>query len=208
MRNKVVIEVGACDGTDSFRYYNSNYKVFSFEPRKDFFENLKEKTKSLIDFTIINKAVSLTDGLIDFNICKKGGASSILQFKTDDELIKYWGPNRTDIHYSGISYKVESIRLDTFIEQNNLQDTFIDFLHVDAQGADLDVLKSLGKYKKNVLRGVIESAYSSEKTIYINQNNTLDVVFDWLKQNDFVIEKIESNDFTNCECNIYFKKLN
>ena len=208
MRNKVVIEVGACDGTDSFRYYNSNYKVFSFEPRKDFFEKLKEKTKSLIDFTIINKAVSLTDGLIDFNICKKGGASSILQFKTDDELIKYWGPNRTDIHYSGISYKVESIRLDTFIEKNNLQDTFIDFLHVDAQGADLDVLKSLGKYKKNVLRGVIESAYSSEKTIYINQNNTLDVVFDWLKQNDFVIEKIESNDFTNCECNIYFKKLN
>lgn len=204
---KTLIEVGAYDGTDSLNYHNQGYTVYTFEPKKDLYENLVNKTKDLIGYTVIPKAVYLTNGTIKFNICKSGGASSILPFRDDDELNKHWSPNRTDVHYSGISYEVETTRLDTFIETNNLQDTIIDYIHIDAQGVDLDVLKSLGKYIKNVSAGVIETVINKEKSIYINQNdNTFDNVKTFLSSNDLHIINVESNDNTECEYNVHFKR--
>ena len=204
---KTLIEVGAFDGSDSLRYHNEGYVVYTFEPKKDLFEDLVNKTKHLTNYTVIPKAVSLVDGTTQFNICKSGGASSILPFRSEEELIKTWSIYRTDIHYSGISYEVETIRLDTFIESNNLNNTIIDFIHIDAQGVDLDVLKSLGKYIKNIMAGVVETVKDKDKSIYIDQNNnTLDSVQEFLLSNGFIINNIESNDNTECEYNVYFTR--
>jgi len=204
---KTLIEVGAYDGTDSLKYHNNGYIVYTFEPKKDLFNNLINKTKHLTNYTIIPKAVSLINGTTKLNICKAGGASSILSFRPDHELVETWTNNRTDIQYSGISYDVETIRLDTFIEEYGLQDTIIDFIHIDAQGVDLDCLKSLGKYITNVLAGVIETIKDKNKSIYINQeDNTLDNVREFLSLNGFKIVRIDSNDDTNCEYNVYFEK--
>ena len=204
---KTLIEVGAFDGSDSLRYHNEGYVVYTFEPKKDLFEDLVNKTKHLTNYTVIPKAVSLVDGTTQFNICKSGGASSILPFRSEEELIKTWSIYRTDIHYSGISYEVETIRLDTFIESNNLNNTIIDFIHIDAQGVDLDVLKSLGKYINNVMAGVVETVKDKDKSIYIDQNNnTLDSVQEFLLSNGFIINNIESNDNTECEYNVYFTR--
>ena len=204
---KTLIEVGAFDGSDSLRYHNEGYVVYTFEPKKDLFEDLVNKTKHLTNYTVIPKAVSLVDGTTQFNICKSGGASSILPFRSEEELIKTWSIYRTDIHYSGISYEVETTRLDTFIESNNLNNTIIDFIHIDAQGVDLDVLKSLGKYINNVMAGVVETVKDKDKSIYIDQNNnTLDSVQEFLLSNGFIINNIESNDNTECEYNVYFTR--
>lgn len=202
---KLMIEVGAFNGEDSIDFYKRNYRVFTFEPKEDLFLILSENTCYLDDYVVINKAVSLIDGEVDFNICKEGGASSILTFKSEEELTKEWG-DRSDIFYANETYKVKSTRLDTFIEENNLMDTPIDYIHIDAQGVDLDVLKSMGKYINNVLEGVIESAFTSEKTIYVEQNNTLETATKWLIENGFEITTIKVNDPTCCECNIYFKR--
>jgi len=204
---KTLIEVGAFDGSDSLTYHNNGYTVYTFEPKKDLFDNLVEKTKHLTNYTVIPKAVSLNNGITKFNICKSGGASSILPFRPDHELIKTWSENRTDIHYSGVSYDVETIRLDTFIEQNNMHDTIIDFLHIDAQGVDLDCLKSVGKYIKNVRAGVLETVIDKNKSIYIGQElNTLNNITEFLALNGLKITHIESNDKTQCEYNVYFEK--
>jgi FkbM family methyltransferase len=182
--------------------------VYTFEPKKDLFENLVNKTKHLTNYTVIPKAVSLNNGITRFNICKDGGASSILPFRTDNELINSWGNNRTDIHFSGIYYDVETTRLDTFIESYCLEDRIIDYIHIDAQGVDLDCLKSLGKYIKNVLAGVVETVIDENKSIYIGQkDNTLIKVSEFLLLNGFKLTRIESNDPTNCEYNIHFEKI-
>lgn len=203
---KLLIEIGAYDGIDSLDYHRNGYKVYTFEPKKDLYENLIEYTKHLTDYTAINKAVCLFDGKTTFNICKQGGASSILSFRPEDELIQTWSENRTDIHYSGESYEVETIRLDTFIETYHLENEIIDFLHIDAQGVDLDVLKSLGKYLKNVKAGVVETVIDANKSIYVEQNgNTFEHVKIFLEQNNFIITDIKGNDNTNCEYNVYFE---
>ena len=205
---KTLIEVGAFDGSDSLKYYRNGYTVYTFEPKQDLFQNLFNKTNHLARYTVIPKAVSLTNGITKFNICKSGGASSILPFRPDNELIQTWTKDRTDIHFSGISYDVETTRLDTFIEENGLQDTIVDFLHIDAQGVDLDCLKSLGKYIKNVLAGVVETVKDVQKSIYVGQeDNTLDNVAGFLSLNGFKITNIESNDNTGCEYNVHFEKI-
>jgi FkbM family methyltransferase len=201
----LLIEVGAFDGHDSLKYHNQGYDVFTFEPKKDLYENLYERTKHITNYTVIPKAVCLTNGTTMFNICKEGGASSILPFKTEDELEKHWTCHRTDIHYSGISYEVETTRMDTFIEENNLTETVIDYLHIDAQGVDLDVLKSFGTYLKNVKEGVIETVLDLEKSIYVGQVNNVENTILFLKENNFIVTNIASNDPTNCEYNLFFK---
>jgi FkbM family methyltransferase len=205
---KTLIEVGSYDGSDSLRYHESGYHVFTFEPKKDLFEALVNKTSHLENYTVTPKAVSLNNGVTQFNICKHGGASSILPFRSESELNETWTPERTDIHFSGISYEVETTRLDTFIEQNGLQNRVIDFIHIDAQGVDLDCLKSLGQYITNVQAGVVETVKDKNKSIYIGQEeNTLDSVSEFLSSNGFRIVSVESNDDTHCEFNVFFEKL-
>jgi len=204
---KTLIEVGAFDGHDSLKYHKKGYTVYTFEPKKDLFQNLVNKTRRLKNYTVIPKAVSLVNGITQFNICKEGGASSILPFRPENELIETWSEKRTDIHFSGITYDVETTRLDTFIEEYSLQNTIIDFIHIDAQGVDLDCLKSLGKYITNVLAGVVETVKDKNKSIYIGQeNNTLDNVTDFLLLHGFKITNIQSNDNTDCEYNVFFEK--
>jgi FkbM family methyltransferase len=204
---KTLIEVGAYDGTDSIRYNSQGFRVFTFEPKKDLYNALVAKTRHLTHYTVSPKAVCLHNGKTQFNICKYGGASSILPFRTNDELAKHWTPKRDDVQYSGISYEVETTRLDTFIEENNLQETVIDYLHIDAQGVDLDVLKSLGIYIKNVHAGVVETVKQVEKSIYVGQdNNTVDTVSQFLHENGFIINRIDSNDSTQCEFNVVFSR--
>ena len=203
---KTLIEVGTFDGYDSLKYHEKGYRVYTFEPKKDLFQYVVDKTKHLTNYTVIPKAVSLNNGVTTFNICKEGGASSILPFRPDHELNTAWG-YRTDVHFSGISYDVETTRLDTFIEENGLQDTIIDFIHIDAQGVDLDCLKSLGQYIINVQAGVVETVKDMNKSIYIGQeDNTFDNVAYFLTLNGFKITSVQNNDPTDCEYNVYFEK--
>lgn len=204
---KILIEVGACDGADSLRYHSSGYTVYAFEPKRDLYEHLIERTKYLVNYNVIPKAVCLFNGTTTFNICKQGGASSILNFRNEDELNKTWSPSRTDIHFSGISYEVPTTRLDTFIEEAGLQEMKIDFLHIDAQGVDLDVLKSMGKYIVNLKEGVLETVINPEKTIYSNQtDNVFKNVEEFLYENGFTIIGVFSNDSCECEYNVRFKR--
>jgi len=203
---KLLIEIGSYDGSDSLNFYNNGYKVYTFEPNKELYNNLIEKTKNLQNYNVINKAVYLENGITKFNICKSGGASSILNFRSDLELEKTWTANRTDIQYSGISYDIETIRLDTFIEKEGLENTIIDYIHIDAQGVDLECLMSLGKYINNVNEGVIETVIDNNKSIYLNQTiNNYENAKQFLENNDFTIICVSSNDITNCEYNVAFK---
>jgi len=61
---KTLIEVCAYDGSDSLNYHNRGYSVYTFEPKKDLYQNLIEKTKHLKNYTVIPKAVSLNNGTV------------------------------------------------------------------------------------------------------------------------------------------------
>lgn len=210
---KIAIEVGPSDGKDTGRLYTENSpieKLFVFEAHPHWYNFTSNKYKSNPDIEIYHMAISDFDkDSVKFNECKLGGASSLLNFKSNEELIKEWGPLRNDIHASGKSFDVKCSRLDTFLINKGYtpENTSIEYLHVDAQGVDLEVVQSLGPFLSSLQKGVVETAYSSNKTIYSNQKCLLENTVEWLKSNNFEILEVKPNDRTNCECNVYYKKI-
>ena len=75
---KTLIEVGAFEGSDSLRYHNNGYIVYTFEPKKDLYINLLNKTKDLTNYTVIPKAVSLSNGTTTINIFDYSSNTALL----------------------------------------------------------------------------------------------------------------------------------
>ncbi len=69
---------------------------------------------------------------------------------------------------------------------------------------DLRVLKGLGDRISIVEEGVMEAAIKQD-VLYRGQNMK-DECVEWLESNNFIITRIENNDFHGNEINIYFKR--
>jgi FkbM family methyltransferase len=196
---KILFDVGANEGQDSLGF---DGVVYAFEPHPDFANLLRSKNKE--NYNVVEKAVSNVVGTQKFNFCRSGGASSLLEFKDDQELNQTW-PGRWDVQYAGKSIDVEVITLESFIEENKIDK--IDFLHVDAQGVDLQVLEGLGKHKDKIVAGRIECAANSDKSIYKNQTTLLDSCKKWLVENGFEITNENFNDPLQNEINLEFVRV-
>ena len=198
---RVIFDVGAHEGTDSIPTAElcPDIQFYAFEPNPYMVEILKAKTKHISNYTIIQKAVSDFNGMANFNICKLGptGVSSLLEFSKTARL--NWNG-----FFLSVDEKidVEVIRLDSFIEENNINS--IEFLHVDTQGCDLKVLNGLGKYLNIVKQGQVEAAIRPE-SLYVNQN-TYQETMSFLSKNGFEIVKMYAEG-SQRECNLHFKKF-
>jgi FkbM family methyltransferase len=200
----VVFDVGANNGSsflDQARA-NKDLVVWAFEPTPKLAADLIEKTKDLPNYHVVQKAVSDVAGQATFYIAGSDGCdwgcSSLNHF--NDNLDQTW-PGRTDFRVTD-QVNVEVIRLDSFVEELGL--TRIDHLHVDVQGKDLEVLKSLGDKLSIVASGVIEMASSEEVKLYKDQKYVLADAIKFLNENGFRVHRIEPNDVKCNEVNVYF----
>jgi FkbM family methyltransferase len=179
---RIVIEVGANHGSDTidFLKYENNI-VYAFEPTVELQLELQQKFKGYDNFHLIPMAVDITNGFKWFNIAGQDGCdwgcSSLHEFSSD--IGQTWG-DRWDFKFTD-RYKVMTIRLDTFLNLYNIDK--IDYLWIDAQGNDFNVLQSLGD-KLNVVReGKCEAALGVK--LYDNIDNHVENVKPWLESNLF-----------------------
>jgi FkbM family methyltransferase len=194
----IIFDVGANNGKSCVDFSDDiNNIVYAFEPTPDLIENyLRPRAKS--NYIIIPKAVGDFNGEAEFNLAVDPGCNSLNTFV--DNVKEIW-PDRNDLFAVG-KIKVEVIRMDTFIEENNLQK--VDFLHCDTQGNDLKVLKSFGKYINIIERGEVE-AFDKNK-LYTDMDNSKDKIIEFLESNNFKIDDITVNDPHSNEINIIFSK--
>jgi FkbM family methyltransferase len=199
---RIIFDVGANNGSDSIDLAKSdnNTIVYAFEPTPYLINILKEITKDLDNYNIIEKAVSNYNGKSEFNVAGQAdwGCSSLLKF-SDKSKTEWVG--RDDFKVTE-TIEVEVIKLEDFIISNNIE--YIDHLHVDTQGSDLNVLLGMGEKINIIKRGRIEAA--SKKDILYEGQNYLDDCLEFLKNNNFKIINITSNDVHNNEVNIEFNK--
>jgi len=199
---KVVFDVGANNGSSSIplAIANPTHLVFAFEPTPEMIKIIQSQIVSLENYVIVPKAVSDYDGTAEFNVAGNWdwGCSSLLNFSNKSQT--EW-PGRTDF---SVTYKlnVDVIRLDTFIKENLINK--IDYLHIDTQGSDLNVLKGLGEYLEIVNEGTMEAA-TSDDILYEGQNKLNDCI-KFLLLNRFKVLDVNSNDIFCHEVNIVFKK--
>jgi FkbM family methyltransferase len=176
-----IVEVGAFNGDDTHIYSQiKNSKVWCFEPVPELYEYLTYRFKENKNVFVINKAISDFDGKAKFNIANKPDsfASSSLY------KLSQFGIENTPIRFVE-EIEVDVVRMDTFIKEYNIDK--IDYFHCDAQGNDLKVLKSFGSKISIIEQGQVEVDYKG--SIY-DSDNSIDLVIDYLKDNNFRITNI------------------
>jgi FkbM family methyltransferase len=194
----VIMEVGANTGSSYAALVKlmPAAKFYGFEPTPELADQIEKRFSACRNYFLTRKAVGETPGFTRFNVADRnhGGCSSLLEFA---ENVQNTWKGRDDLVVTR-TIEVEVIRLDTFVQEKKL--TQIDFLHVDTQGTDIAVLKSLGDSLALVKKGVIEVPQSRDVMLYKNQH-TREEAIEFLEGNGFRIYKTESQQN---EDNLYF----
>jgi len=150
----VWIDVGAHEGelTFPFASVDRTLLVYAFEP------NLRAASRimgRLPNYVVLPIAVAATDGSAELQLNAYEQSSSLLP--ADDAGVKAW---RSELEFKVIgSVTVPTMRLDTFMNGAGIES--VDFLKVDAQGLDLEVVRSAGDRLRDVARVQLEATTAS-----------------------------------------------
>lgn len=197
----IIFDVGANNGNSflpAARWFKW-WQVYAFEPTPELVELLRGRADGMRNYQIIRNAVSDVPGKATFNVdgLEDWGCSSLLEF---NEARRTTWSDRHDLEVTH-RIEVEVIRLDQFISQNGI--TRIDFLHVDTQGSDLRVLRSLGGRIGIVRQGVMEVPVSPELKLYKDQHSK-DEAIAFLEQAGFEVVRV---DVAENEANVFFRRV-
>jgi FkbM family methyltransferase len=162
-----VLDVGANTGQsiESFLRAQPTIEVHAFEPAVEATEVLRRKFALDERVHVHAKAISTEPGDVTLHVTRNSVGSSLLRPST------FEGVDWLD---EVGSYSVPAIRLDTFLEER-LHARQIDLLKVDAQGVDLDVLRSMGAalHPTNVAAVLVETAF---EPFYEGQRSPVEIL--------------------------------
>lgn len=198
----IIIDVGASSGVFSIPWHKKypTAQIYCFEPNNKNFSLLSKNINALNNIYIFKQAVSSSAGVKDFYEANYTNSSSLLHF--NDKGVETWKhPTPTTPKLETIStYDVECVRLDEWMAENGIKGD-IDFLKIDTQGHDLEVIKSLGEEIKRV-KEITAEVQIVETEVYKNSSKREDL-FEYMKQKGFSIWKIQPWSH-NQEQNIWF----
>jgi len=179
--NPLIIDAGSNIGiaTLFFKKYYPAAKIICFEPDPNAFAVLKLniEANNLKDVTLINAALSATEGLIDFY----GQIHVDNPDARGNSIIDLWGAQRAT--YNKI--QVQSVKLSSYIH------TEIDFLKLDIEGAEEQVLRELGD-KLRLFKAMAIEFHEAEQLLHIN---SMDRIKSLLKEQGFNYD-IVTNDIS------------
>jgi FkbM family methyltransferase len=105
----------------------------------------------LRNFVMVPMAVAPHDGTAEFKLSAFDASSSLLDM--DQSVAAKWIGTKGQLDVVD-RFTVPTIRLDTFMNRMGIQ--HVHFLKVDAQGADLDVIRSAGDRLADIDRITLE----------------------------------------------------
>ena len=145
----IIVDVGASGGVhERWLKFGSVVKSILFEPDRGAFQKLisNEPKNSLI----INAALADSPKVVDFHICKWQEVSSI--YKPNFNLLeKYEDSERFEI--KNVS-SLEADSLNNLLKKEKVYD--IDFIKIDTQGSELDILKGASDHFQNLIGMEVE----------------------------------------------------
>ena len=153
-KDSIVVDVGAHIGAFSVMVAGKAHRVLSFEPEPNNFQMLKKNMElnHLENVSIFEMAVSGSCGYQDITVYSEGstGGHSL-----------YQGSAKT----AG-KQRVQTISLDEIIRKEAL--TRIDFLKLDCEGAEHDILKHMSFDTANRIMGIAMETHRVSKGSFID----------------------------------------
>jgi FkbM family methyltransferase len=168
-----IFEIGANYGQDAaglaYLFNVTPKNVYTFEAHPDLFKEIK----NMYEFNVYNNAVFDEDktmifNIVDINTTDNTGVSSLLSKNHNSEKMK--------------QVSVEAIRMDNFMDKHNIH--FVDFLKLDVEGCNWEVLNGFGCRLKDVKIIHIEAEH---ETVWNNQKLYKDIE---LKLQEFDFELV------------------
>ncbi len=142
--NNVVLELGAGEGDTSQAILNllagtkTPFKFHFFEPNIELVPEIIEKTKyflnSFPDVHLFNEGISMVSGRIMFYKAEK--PNSFLSSTRQPKLITTQHPETVFTES-----QVDGISLDDHMQRSGLRNTAVDFIFMDMQGAEVDLIR-------------------------------------------------------------------
>lgn len=183
MKISGILHVGAHNCEEMISYNQCGIDIpntYWIEAMIDNVTQMKKKYGD--DFHIYNAVIDeYDDKTVNFNITNNGQSSSILEF----------GSHK--IHHPSVevtsTIQLNTMRLDTLIEKQNIPIQNINFINLDIQGVELRALKSMDKYLKYV------------KYIYCEVNS--EQVYKNCDQINEIDEYLSKHNFKRCETKFY-----
>lgn len=142
--NPVILDAGAHDGGDTLktRQVWPNATIYAFEPLPELFNRLKENTKNFPNIHCYPLALSDKTGRAKFYISTSGSDCSHSLLAPKDHL-KY----HPDVLFEKTT-EVLVMNLDEWAKMNNINK--IDFMWLDMQGAEMQMLQAAPEILKTV----------------------------------------------------------
>jgi len=178
------IDVGAPlgEGTLDVALRNPNILVYAFEPN---WVLARQIMACAANFVVLPIAVSDVDGYADFFINACDGSSSLQRMEESGKV--HW----KDFDYTVKSkVVVQTIRLDTFMKLADIRS--IDYLKVDAEGADLKAIQSAGDRLKDIKRIMLEVDIAPDR-LYEGAPNRAEIM-DFMRKSGFELVDSESQN--------------
>lgn len=206
MANTCILDIGANQGEFILALATRlpTMACIGIEPIPELFNILEQKRieLGLSQLRFARVAIDEVARHARFNVARHAdlGVSSLLSFDTASvQQNDYW-QRRTDLYFDE-EIEVDVVRLDTLLEAAGVE--HVSFIKIDAQGVDLKVLASLGKYLDRTDGGMLEVSTTRNSVLYQDEP-LLHEVLDFLDRHEFEPYAIKSNDPANAEVNVFF----
>ncbi|MAW17576.1 MAG: hypothetical protein CMJ01_03335 [Pelagibacteraceae bacterium] len=151
-KKMIALDVGAQGGFNSDKFfpekYNKFFKTILVDPFKDSLEN--EKNKFIIKTGLWSSKTNRK-----LNVLNKRPQSSSM-YEPDKRSLEIYGFKERDFHLFDVS-KTEVVECDTLSSSlKKLSVNTLDYLKIDTQGAELEVLKGLEGYRPIMIKCEIQ----------------------------------------------------
>lgn len=185
LKNKpiVTLDIGASGGFNTEEVFNKKYnkyfKVNAIEPIKKEFDKIKSSNKSNLGFWSEDKDLNLY-------ITNDFGATSVFEPNLENfQFIYNDAQSLKNVEVKNIE-KIKCTRIDNYCRALNIDN--IDFIKIDTQGSEYDILSGLGKYRPLLIR-------AETQTISCYKNmSTFEKVIDLLDQFGYVALNFDQLD--------------
>jgi FkbM family methyltransferase len=172
---KGIIHVGMWDFIEYGCYTKLvGNKVVGIEANPHVYKDMAKPVADKWRFKCFNEFLSDKDNEVK-NFYLAGEGSSLYQGPPE------WNKNTT--------IKVQTKTLSTVIEENNIDMSEYDFLNIDAEGSELDILRGFEKYLDYINVIDLETSYDDRHRSGANHDD----IASWLKDRNFEVKEMSSS---------------
>lgn len=206
---RVVVDVGANVGDFAIEVATRNpgVVVLAVEPVSPLADQLvaRARDRGLTNVAVRTVAVAEQARQAQLNVAESGdwGVTSLLHFAQDMVAADEYWRHREDLAFTR-QQTVDVVRLETLLSE--VRADIVDFIKIDVQGLDLEVLASAGAAMALVRGGMLEVATAPRVRLYADEQAHLSTALPQLHEWGFEVYAIKPNDPACNEVNVYFAR--